>query len=212
MRPCRPRPTVSKRASSKAPAYYADYTRIGPKIYGNSLTQNSLNGLYIAIETSSQTGRVLDELTVTGRIANTDIVHILTETLVINGNPGGMSGSVGSPQSRPSGSLIIDPGTVFKLSGGRFETEVGGTLIAEGNVNRPIIFTSLYDDRYGRSGSSDTSNNGNPSLQGVVGPTAGDWGGFLFGPTSTASLDYTLSRLRRRRRAVRRLLELHGSD
>jgi len=185
-------PNSFEESQFQGAAYYADYTRIGPKIYGNTLTQNSLNGLYIAIETSSQTGRVLDELTVTGRIANTDIVHILTETLVINGNPGGMTGSVGSPQSRPSGSLIIDPGTVFKLSGGRFETEVGGTLIAEGTLNRPIIFTSLYDDRYGRSGSSDTSNNGNPSQPDVVGPTAGDWGGFLFGPTSTASLDYTL--------------------
>ncbi len=185
-------PNSFEESQFQGAAYYADYTRVGPKIYGNRLTQNSLNGLFIAIETSSQTGRVLDELTVTGRIANTDIVHILTETLVINGNPGGMTGSVGSPQSRPSGSLMIDPGTVFKLAGGRFETEVGGTLIAEGTLNRPIIFTSLYDDRYGRSGSSDTSNNGNPSQPDVVGPTAGDWGGFLFGPTSMASLDYTL--------------------
>jgi len=185
-------PNSFEESQFQGAAYYADYTRIGPKVYGNTLTQNSLNGLYIAIETSSQTGRVLDELTVTGRITNTDIVHVLTETLVINGNAGGMTGSVGSPQSRPSGSLIIDPGTVFKLSGGRFETEVGGTLIAEGTINRPIIFTSLYDDRYGRSGSSDTSNNGKPGDPGVVGPTAGDWGGFLLGPTSTASLDYTL--------------------
>lgn len=185
-------PNSFEESEFQGAAYYADYTRIGPKIYGNTLTQNSINGLFIAIETSSQTGRVLDELTVTGRIANTDIVHVLTETLVINGNPGGMTGAVGSPSSRPSGSLIIDPGTVFKLSGGRFETEVGGTLIAEGTVNRPIIFTSLYDDRFGRSGSSDTSNNGNPAVQGVVGPAAGDWGGFLFGPTSFASLDYSL--------------------
>ncbi len=180
-------PNSFEESQFQGTTYYADYTRVGPKVYGNTLLDNSINGLYIAIETSSQTGRVLDELTVTGRIANTDIIHVLTETLVINGQPGGFIQGNGDRRARPDASLIIDAGSVIKLSGGRFETEIGGTFIAEGTLDRPIVFTSLYDDRYGRGGSSDTSNNGLS-----VGPMPADWGGFLFGPTSTASIDTAL--------------------
>ena len=90
-------------------------------------------------------------------------------------------------QSRPNARLTIDPGIIVKLAGGRFETELGATLIAEGTPDRPIIFTSLYDDRYGGSGTSDTSNNGTSVVA-----SAGDWGGFLFGPTSFGSIDYSL--------------------
>jgi hypothetical protein len=169
------------------PGFQAEYTRVGPKVYGNSLTQNSINGLFISVQTSSSTGQVLDELTVNGRIANTDIVHVLTETLLINGNAGGLINVNGTVQARPAGRLAIDPGTIVKLGGGRFETEIGAQLIAEGTLDRPIIFTSLYDDRYGASGSSDTTNN---SL--VRTPTPGEWGGFMFGPTSTGSIDYAL--------------------
>ena len=75
------------------PGFHADYSRVGPKIYGNTLSQNSLNGLFVSIQTSSQTGRVLDELTVNGRFANTDIVHVIAETLLVNGNPGGLDGT-----------------------------------------------------------------------------------------------------------------------
>lgn len=167
--------------------FQAEYTRVGPKVYGNTLSQNSINGLFISVQTSSSTGQVLDELTVNGRIANTDIVHVLTETLLINGNAGGLINVNGTVQARPAGRLAIDPGTIFKLGGGRFETEIGAQLIAEGTLDRPIIFTSLYDDRYGASGSSDTTNN---SL--VRTPTPGEWGGFMFGPTSTGSIDYAL--------------------
>ncbi len=167
--------------------YQADYTRVGPKIYGNKLTQNSINGLFILVRTSLTTGNVLDKLTVNARIANTDIVHVLAETLLISGNPGGFSTTSGGLQSRPSARLAIDPGIIFKLGGGRFETEIGAQLIAEGTIDQPIIFTSLYDDRYGASGTSDTTNNGLNTL-----PAPGNWGGFLFGPTSVGSIDHAL--------------------
>ena len=167
------------------PGYQADYVRVGPKVYGNNLSQNSLNGLFILVRTT--TGNAVEELSVNGRISNTDIVHVLAETLLISGNPGGLDASNGSLTARPSARLAIDPGTIIKLGGGRFETEVGAQLIAEGTLDRPIIFTSLYDDRYGGSGTSDTTNNQQAAL-----PAPGNWGGFIFGPTSVGSIDYAL--------------------
>jgi hypothetical protein len=169
--------------------YQAEYTRVGPKVYGNSLTQNSFNALFISVQTNTQTGQILDELTVNGRLANTDIVYVLTETLLINGNAGGQLRSATGDLARPAGRLAIDPGTIIKLGGGRFETEIGANLIAEGTLDRPIVFTSLYDDRYGASGSSDTTNN---SLARTPNLGGGEWGGFIFNPTSFGSIDYAL--------------------
>ena len=68
-------------------AFTPDYSRVGPDIYGNTVTSNSVNGLFIRIETlpgQSTTGQ-----TVSGRWDDTDIVHVITDTLTLNGTPGG---------------------------------------------------------------------------------------------------------------------------
>ena len=86
--------------------------------------------------------------------------------------------------ARPAGRLLIDPGTVLKLNKSRIEAERGGgSIIAEGTVDRPVIFTSLGDDRYGGSGSFDSDR----STTAV--PQPGDWGGLFFGEGTSGSID-----------------------
>ncbi|WP_164101630.1 tandem-95 repeat protein [Candidatus Laterigemmans baculatus] len=67
--------------------FVPDYTRVGPQIYGNTLTDNSINGLFVRIDTDAF--GTLRQLEVPGRFANTEIVHVLGENLLIRGNPGG---------------------------------------------------------------------------------------------------------------------------
>jgi hypothetical protein len=64
-----------------------DYERIGPEIHGNNLLQNSINGLFVRIQTPA--GTELRALTVPGRFDDIDIVHVLAENLKIQGEPGG---------------------------------------------------------------------------------------------------------------------------
>ncbi|MGE3781060.1 MAG: hypothetical protein AB7F89_27980, partial [Pirellulaceae bacterium] len=164
--------------------------RIGPEIYSNSLfaiqagtglvLDNTVNGLFVRIET--QAGSPVDKLTTTARFDDDDIAHVITENLHIVGNPGGtLDGN-----ARLSGRLQIDPGVVVKFANARIEAERGASsLIAEGSINGPIIFTSIKDDRFGGSGLFDTD-------RGTSAPKQGDWGGLVFNAVSSASIDHAL--------------------
>ena len=76
-----------------APLYQAadvftpDYRRVGPQIAGNTIIDNSINGLFIRVVT--RTGDVLETISTSARFDDTDIVHVLTENLVIEGTAGG---------------------------------------------------------------------------------------------------------------------------
>ncbi len=67
--------------------FVPDYQRIGPEIIGNTLLDNSRNGLFIEIDTLP--GNRLEKLTVPARFNDRDIVHILSENLIVSGSPGG---------------------------------------------------------------------------------------------------------------------------
>lgn len=67
--------------------FTSDYTRVGPVLYGNHLVDNSLNGLFVRLQTPA--GSQLEELTVSGRWDDTEVVHVVAENLRIRGNPGG---------------------------------------------------------------------------------------------------------------------------
>jgi len=69
-----------------AGAFTSDYSRIGPSIHSNTLINNSTNGLFIRIVTPA--GDFLRPLVVSGRFDDTDIVHVLSENLVIEGSAG----------------------------------------------------------------------------------------------------------------------------
>ncbi len=68
-------------------AFTADYDRVGPEIHGNSIVDNSINGLFIrASTTPTERPR---EFTVAGRFDDIDIVHYVSENLVVAAAPGG---------------------------------------------------------------------------------------------------------------------------
>jgi hypothetical protein len=157
--------------------------RVGPDIRGNVVTGNSVNGLIVKIDTGY--GRALQELDVPARLRSTDIVYVLAENLVIAGGGGGyVDDGNGVITARRSGRLAIDAGVVIKLQGSRIELDRGiSQLIAEGQPNKRVVFTSLGDTRFGAGGTFDT----NGSLPNNARP--GDWGGIVLEAGSKASID-----------------------
>ncbi len=166
---------------SLAAAYVLDYQRLGPHIRDNQVIDNSLNALFVRILTPAGDNRLA--LDVPARFDDADIVHIVADTLLIRGAPGGGL----ETEPRLHARLRIDPGLIVKLQGASIETRVGGQFIAEGLPGLPVIFTSLRDDLYGIGGTFDTNNDG-----GVTLVNRGDWGGLAFGPTSSASIDHAI--------------------
>ncbi len=69
--------------------YTLDYTRIGPDIHGNRVTNNAVNGLAIRAKTVTN-GDNSSAQKVTGHIRfdDTDIVHFMNENIVIRGTTG----------------------------------------------------------------------------------------------------------------------------
>ncbi len=276
--------------------FTADYNRVGPDIKRNLLNDNSINGLFIRVSTTSTS--VPSKLTVAGRFDDIDIVHYIAENVIIAGTPGGsiqdnirpdvsavaaqsisggslpagtynykvtfvdefgfesldsaattsitvaanssislvnlspvttsqgyvsrrvyrlqaggayrLAGELDAKSTsffddgskagavldrtragvrgRLDGSLVVDPGTIVKLTGSRIELGQGTQLLAEGTNSLPIVFTSVRDDRFGAGGSFDT-NNDNDTTAGASAPLRGDWAGFYAGPTSSISFD-----------------------
>ncbi|MBN1394825.1 MAG: pre-peptidase C-terminal domain-containing protein, partial [Pirellulales bacterium] len=161
-----------------------DYDRVGPDLHGNRLVSNSRNALLLRVATAA--GEALEQLDVSARFDDVDVVLAIPENLIITGDAGGAFSDDGlaTIQARLAGRLAIDPGAIVKLAGARIEVGVGAQFIAEGAEGCEIIFTSLDDDTYGAGGTFDTSNNGGDQL-----PESGDWAGFYFHPTSTGSID-----------------------
>ena len=67
--------------------YSSDYLRVGPEVRGNYVVENSLNGLFIRVTTPA--GQDIEKMTVSGRWDERDIPIILTEALILRGQPGG---------------------------------------------------------------------------------------------------------------------------
>jgi len=86
---------------------------------------------------------------------------------------------VGTTYINSGDSVNVAPGTVIKLgrSGSNDSFRIRGTLIAEGEVDRKIIFTSLIDDTYG----GDTNRDGTDTA-----PSRADWGELLVDGSSSS--------------------------
>jgi hypothetical protein len=80
--------------------------RFGPEVRGNTLRDNSINGLFVKIET--QFGVPLDQLDVPARFRSTDIVHVIAENFVITGGVGGYLLDGTDVVARATGRLTID--------------------------------------------------------------------------------------------------------
>ncbi len=87
-----------------------DYTRVGPDLRGNVVVDNTFNGLFIRVRT--RTGDELQTLSTAARFDDTDITHILTENLIVQGTPGGPLLVSTAPSSLLVQSSFTDAGDV----------------------------------------------------------------------------------------------------
>ena len=157
---------ASSAISATPNSFLDDDGRAGLDLRGNLLLENSVNGVTVAINT--EFGVPLETLDVAAKFNSKEVAYVLQENLVITGGAGGHldnSIAANAPEARPAGRLQIEPGVVVKLQNARIELERGSAqLIAEGHASKPIVFTSLNDNRYGAGGTFD--NNGNqPNLR-----------------------------------------------
>lgn len=112
----------SPRFQTGKPAFTVDYKRVGPDISGNTLLNNANNALFVRMDTIAGGGT--QKLTVPGRFNDTDIVHLVSQNLEIQGTPGGAFRET----IAPSVTLV----TLTPLA--------GGTLAAGGYRYR-VVFT-----------------------------------------------------------------------
>jgi len=182
-------------------SFFNSEDRIGPDVYGNLLYNNSLNGFFIRV--TSTAGQPPEQLGLSARINHTDITYVLSDNLLIDGNPTGPSFIGGVSQTNLAGSFVLDPGTILKLTNASIEMQIGSSqFIAEGTASNPVIFTSINDNSFGADGigaggtglTADFDKNGtfavgnNPNAV----ANAGDWGGLFFNSVSKGSIDHAI--------------------
>ncbi len=78
----------------------------------------------------------------------------------------------------PGCTLAIEPGVVLKMLSTSSALSVGGTLVSNGTLEDPVVFTTIKDDTHG----GDTNNDGS-----ATSPTAGGWGGVVFESTASGN-------------------------
>ena len=160
-------------------SYTAYYGRVGPLVRSNTLQNNSFNALFVQIRANQ------DLFDMPARFDDLDIVHVITENVVLAGVAGGFFGDAsGVFRPRDQGRLAIDPGVVVKVNNAVFEVQWGAQLIAEGVKGYPVVITSLFDTQYGAGSTFDTNNDG-----GLTQPAPGNWAGIQFQPASQGSID-----------------------
>ncbi|MCO6456859.1 MAG: DVUA0089 family protein [Pirellulaceae bacterium] len=102
--------------------FTSDYDRVGPDIHNNRIRGNSLNALFVRIQTPA--GGLLEEMTVAGRFDDIDVVHAIQQNLVIASTPGGPVLETASP-----------PVSLVRLT-----SVAGGTLPAGEIFNYRLVF------------------------------------------------------------------------
>ena len=104
--------------------FTSDYDRVGPEIHHNVLTNNSLNGLFIRVDTPA--GQAIRPLTVAARFDDIDIPYIISENIFVSSTPGGAI----LDTTRPLANLTA------------LQPTVGGTLIP-GTYNYKVTFVDV---------------------------------------------------------------------
>jgi hypothetical protein len=116
----------SPRFQDGIPAFTSGYTRVGPDIGWNTLTENSTNGLFVRVVTVA--GGPAAKLTVPGRLDDRDIVHLIAQNLEIQGTPGGAR----LEQTAPDTTLV----TLTPVD------DANGSLTV-GTYNYRVVFTDI---------------------------------------------------------------------
>ena len=78
-------------------AFVPDYRRVGPVIYNNDIRGNTINGLFVRVETLP--GQPLKSLTTHARVDESEITLVFGENLVISGTPGGALSEIVGPNT-----------------------------------------------------------------------------------------------------------------
>ena len=97
-----------------------DYDRVGPHIRGNRISGNSINGVAIGIPTSA--AGILTQLQTSARFDDIDVVHVLTENLLIEGTPGGLDASLPTPSVQLTSA--VPGGSVGNVPAGSYQYRV----------------------------------------------------------------------------------------
>ncbi|HUG68036.1 MAG TPA: hypothetical protein VMM76_09800 [Pirellulaceae bacterium] len=124
-------------------AFTSDYDRVGPDIYKNAVFGNSVNGLFIRIQTPA--GNSIRPMTVSGRFDDADIVHVFGENLLIQGTPGGL---LLEPQPPTIGLITQTPVAGGTLLAGTYNYRLTFVQVL-GQPKSPVVLTSLNDDTIG---------------------------------------------------------------
>ncbi len=104
--------------------FTSDYDRVGPEIHHNTLTNNSLNGLFVRVDTPA--GQAIRPLSVPARFDDIDIPYIISENIFVSATPGGAI----LDTTRPLANLTA------------LQPTVGGTLIP-GTYNYKVTFVDV---------------------------------------------------------------------
>jgi len=133
-------PDSFEETTFSAPAFQAvsftpDFSRVGPDLYGNRLINNSNNGLFVRIQTAA--GEPTREMTVAGRFDDKDIVHIISENLVVRGTPGGPFLEVNAP---PVVLVTLTPQSGGTLGVGTYNYRIV-YVDSSGNQSPPSLVT-----------------------------------------------------------------------
>ncbi len=102
--------TFGTPAFQQAGAFTPDYSRIGPDIKNNVLTNNSINGLFIRTIVTPNSPPT--QLTTAARFDDTSIVHYIAENLVIAGTPGGSIDDGIRPSLAQASTQVLTGGTL----------------------------------------------------------------------------------------------------
>jgi len=78
-------------------AFVPDYRRVGPVIYNNDIRGNTINGLFVRVETLP--GQPLKSLTTHARVDESEVTLVFGENLVIAGTPGGALNEIAGPNT-----------------------------------------------------------------------------------------------------------------
>ena len=146
-------------------AFVPDYSRVGPDFRSNTLTNNSINGLFVRIDTLA--GQNLKTLSVPGRMNDSEMTIVLGENLIIEGTPGGSSRELIGPDTALVTTTILVPP----------DPRIVGPGFASAG---PLTYILTYVDRFGQESLRSASILASVALNGAV----------LLGQLPTATLDY----------------------